>query len=134
MKIHLPFTCLLSAGFLILGSACKKTAGEGGTSVIQGKVWVEEWDASFIRHDSLQDRAGMGEDVFIIYGNDVSYGDKKECSYDGRFEFKYLRPGSYTLYVYSKDPGPSGKKAVVKTVQIDSEKQTVDAGTFTIKD
>lgn len=118
----------LSAG------ACKKSSGEGGNSAIQGKVWVQEWDASFTRRDSLQDRAGMGEDVYIIYGNEVSYGDKKECSYDGRFEFRYLRPGSYTIYVYSKDPGPSGKKAVVKTISIDSENQTVDAGTFTIKD
>ncbi len=134
MKAEFNYACLFILGLGILTSSCKKSAGEGGNSTIQGKVWVEEWDASFIRHDSLQDRVGMGEDVFIIYGNDVSYGDKKECSYDGRFEFKYLRPGSYTLYVYSKDPGPSGKKAVVKTVQIDSEKQTVDAGTFTIKD
>ncbi len=121
-------------GLLLITTGCKKSSGEGGTSTIQGKVWVQEWDASFSRRDSLQDRVGMGEDVFIIYGNDVSYGDKKECSYDGRFEFKYLRPGSYILYVYSKDPGPSGKKAVVKTVQVDSENQTVDAGTFTIKD
>lgn len=134
MKPDFIKTCLLISGLVILISSCKKSSGEGGSSTIQGKVWVQEWDASFIRHDSLQDRVGMGEDVFIIYGNDVSYGDKKECSYDGRFEFKYLRPGSYTLYVYSKDPGPSGKKAVVKTVQIDSENQTVDAGTFTIKD
>jgi hypothetical protein len=76
----------------------------------------------------------MGEDVFIIYGDDISYSDKKECSYDGRFEFKYLRPGSYTLYVYSKDPGPSGKIGVVKKVQIERENQNADAGIFTIKD
>ena len=134
MKPNFIKTCLLISGLVILMSSCKKSSGEGGSATIQGKVWVEEWDASFIRHDSLQDRVGMGEDVFIIYGDDVSYGDKKECSYDGRFEFKYLRTGSYTLYVYSKDPGPSGKKAVVKTVQVDSENQKVDAGTFTIKD
>ena len=119
---------------IVLFSSCEKSPGEGGTSSIRGKVWVEEWDASFVRHDSLQDRVGMGEDVFIIFGNDVSYGEKIECSYDGMFEFKYLRPGNYKLYVYSKDPGPSGKKAVVKDVKIDSENQTVDAGTFVIKD
>jgi len=134
MKADLKKACLLIFGPGIMLFSCKKSPGEGGSSTIQGKVWVQEWDASFTRRDSLQDRVGMGEDVFIIYGDDVSYGDKKECSYDGRFEFKYLRPGSYTLYVYSKDPGPSGKKAVVKTIQIDSEKQTLDAGTFTIKD
>jgi hypothetical protein len=36
--------------------------------------------------------------------------------------------------VYSKDPGPSGTKAIVKTVEITDKKQTVDAGEFTIKD
>ncbi len=119
---------------VILSVSCKKPAGEGGNSSIKGNIWVEEWNATFTVHDSSKDRVGMGEDVFIIYGDDVSYGDKKECSYDGTFEFKYLRKGTYTIYVYSKDPGPSGTKAIVKTVEITDKKQTVDAGQFVIKD
>ncbi|MBL7888222.1 MAG: hypothetical protein JNL24_01650 [Bacteroidia bacterium] len=119
---------------IILSVSCKKPAGEGGNSSIKGNIWVEEWNATFTVHDSSKDRVGMGEDVFIIYGDDVSYGDKKECSYDGTFEFKYLRKGTYTIYVYSKDPGPSGTKAIVKTVEITDKKQTVDAGQFVIKD
>ena len=133
MKNWIPAKVILLF-ILVINASCEKTEGEGGTSTIQGKVWVQEWDSGFIKRDSTQDRVGMGEDVFIIYGNDVSYGDKKECSYDGRFEFKYLRPGNYTLYVYSKDPGPAGKKAVVKNVKIEKDKQTVDAGVFVIKD
>lgn len=119
---------------VILSVSCKKPAGEGGNSSIKGNIWVEEWNATFTVHDSSKDRVGMGEDVYIIYGDDVSYGDKKECSYDGTFEFKYLRKGTYTIYVYSKDPGPSGTKAIVKTVDITDKKQTVDAGQFVIKD
>jgi hypothetical protein len=115
-------------------SSCKKPAGEGGNSSIKGNIWVEEWDATFTVHLSANDRVGMNEDVYIIYGDDVSYGDKISCSYDGTFEFKYLRKGTYTVYVYSKDPGPSGTKAIVKTVEITDKKQTVDAGEFTIKD
>lgn len=119
---------------VILSVSCKKPAGEGGNSSIKGNIWVEEWNATFTVHDSSKDRVGMGEDVYIIYGDDVSYGDKKECSYDGTFEFKYLRKGTYTIYVYSKDPGPSGTKAIVQTVEITDKKQTVDAGQFVIKD
>ncbi len=119
---------------VILSVSCKKPAGEGGNSSIKGNIWVEEWDATFTVHNSSNDRVGMGDNVFIIYGDDVSYGDKKECSYDGTFEFKYLRKGTYTIYVYSKDPGPSGTKAIVKTVEITDKKQTVDAGQFVIKD
>lgn len=33
--------------FLVSLSACKKTAGEGGTSTIKGKIWVEDWNNAF---------------------------------------------------------------------------------------
>ncbi|MCK6649423.1 MAG: hypothetical protein L6Q66_07195 [Bacteroidia bacterium] len=125
---------IFSLFIVLLSVSCKKPAGEGGNSSIKGNIWVEEWDASFTVHLSANDRVGMGEDVYIIYGDDVSYGDKIECSYDGTFEFKYLRKGTYTIYVYSKDPGPSGIKAIVKKVDITDKKQTVDAGQFIIKD
>jgi hypothetical protein len=70
--------------------------------------------------------------VFIIYGDDVSYSDKISAGPDGRFEFKYLREGNYTVYVYSKDSTLAGKHAVSKSIEISGKKQKVDAGTFEI--
>jgi hypothetical protein len=126
----------LCAGLLLIlisFSACKKTAGEGGTSSIKGKVWVEDWNSGFTIKNG--EYAGADEDVFIIYGDDVSYGDKVAANYNGEFEFKYLRPGKYTIYVYSEDKtlqSKSGKISIVKEVEISGKKQTVTVDQFTI--
>lgn len=118
---------------IITVSSCKKTAGEGGNSTITGYVLVEEWNSTFTIHDSANDHPGADEDVYIVYGNDITYGNKVKTSPAGIFEFKYLRPGSYTVYVYSKDPNPSGKVAIERKVEITGKKQTVNTGTITVK-
>ena len=91
---------------LIVFSACKKPAGEGGKSTITGKVWVENYntlnsvtDTYFLKGEYF----GADEDVYIIYGDDISYGNKTKTGPDGVFEFKFLRPGDYKIYVPSKD-------------------------------
>lgn len=117
--------------------ACKKEAGEGGNSSIIGNVLTIKTNPFFT--DTLAIYAGADEDVYIIYGDDVSYGDRIKSGPDGKFEFKYLRKGNYKIYVYSEDTVPGidtipSKFAVMKQVEITEKKQTVDAGTFTIFD
>src|SRR6266550_2043561 len=90
-------------------SSCKKAAGEGGQATITGKIWVEEWTSSFTVHNPADDHYGADYDVYIIYGNDATYGNRVKSGPTGIYEFKYLRPGSYSIYVYSKDPSPAGK-------------------------
>jgi len=119
--------------FAITFSSCKKEAGEGGDSSIKGTVWVKDYNASFTT--LLGEYAGADEDVYIIYGENISYGDKIKASPNGGFEFKYLRKGSYTIYVYSKDntlSSPSGKITMSKKIEITDKKQTVDAGQIII--
>lgn len=114
--------------------SCKKGPGEGGNSSITGYVHVKKYNAFFTTLISEYD--GIDEDVYIIYGDDATYGDRIKSGPDGRFEFRYLRKGKYTIYVYSdenKDSVASGKSAVMKSVEITANKQTVDAGTFVIK-
>lgn len=120
----------------VLG-ACKKPAGEGGNSTITGKVHVTNWNATFTVVNG--DYPGADIDVYIIYGDDVTYGNKLKTSPDGVFEFKYLRKGSYKVYAYSKDKeaflaGNSNApdKAVYLSGDITSKKQTVDLGTIEI--
>lgn len=113
--------------------SCKKEAGEGGDSSIKGTIWVKDYNASFTT--LLGEYAGTDEDVYIIYGDNISYGDKIKASPDGGFEFKYLRKGSYTIYVYSKDntlTSASGKITISKKVEITDKKQKVDAGQIII--
>jgi len=81
--------------------SCKKEAGEGGSSSMFGKVLVKQYNASFT---ILQEEYyAQDEDVYIIYGDDITFGDRTRTCYDGTYEFKYLRPGTYTIYAYSKD-------------------------------
>ncbi len=119
-------------------SACEKDAGVGGNSSIYGKVWVKDINASFTL--ILNRYWGQDQDVFIVYGNNKSYSDKVSTNYDGTFEFKYLRPGKYTVYAYSKDSAGYVETLnpalpllpVVKTVEITDDDQEKDAGTLDI--
>lgn len=123
---------IIITSVIILGS-CKKEAGEGGNSSIKGKIWVKDYNATFTTLNA--EYAGADEDVYIIYGNNISYGNKIKASPDGSFEFKYLRKGDYTIYIYSKDKtltSPSGKVTVTVNATISKKKEIVDVGTITI--
>ena len=118
---------------IFLFNSCKKEAGEGGNSSIKGKVWVINYNSTFTSINN--EYVGADEYVYIIYGSDISYGDRTKTTPEGEFEFKYLREGNYTVYVYSKDKtrvSPSGTTAVKVSTNISKKKQVVDLGTLTI--
>ena len=118
---------------IFLFNSCKKEAGEGGNSSIKGKVWVINYNSTFTSINN--EYVGADEYVYIIYGSDISYGDRTKTTPEGEFEFKYLREGNYTVYVYSKDKtqaSPSGQVAVKLSTSISKEEQVVDLGTLTI--
>ncbi|MGQ0828550.1 MAG: hypothetical protein ACT4ON_09165 [Bacteroidota bacterium] len=124
---------ILAIVLTIVATSCKKGPGEGGDSSITGYVKASDYDEKtgvLLRTQNAED-----EDVYIIYGSDVSYGDKTTTGSDGKFEFKYLREGNYKIYIYS-DVLPvaktSTKQAISKSVEITDKKTTVDAGTFEI--
>ncbi|HNR20943.1 MAG TPA: hypothetical protein PKN75_13430 [Bacteroidia bacterium] len=121
---------------LLMVCSCKKGPGEGGNSSVYGTVnTILYSNSAFI--DPIDTFPAADEDVFIIYGDDVSFGDKTQTNYEGKFEFKYLREGSYKIYVYSKGPRdvyPSGDYAVIKGVDINGKKKNIDAGLFEIMD
>ena len=92
---------LISLGFLCLMTACKKEAGEGGNSVIQGKILERTYTAF---PTIYSDKAALEKDVYIIYGDDNStFDDRTRTSFDGSFKFEFLRKGKYRIFVYSED-------------------------------
>ncbi len=118
--------------FVTMGLAgCEKDPGEGGNSSITGYMHITDYNASFLIIQGEYPAAD--EDVFIIYGDDISYGDRIRSGPDGRFEFKYLREGKYTVYAYSDDTTLSGNSVVSIPVEITEKKQTVDIDTLHIK-
>ena len=78
--------------------------------------------------------------VYIIYGGDESYGDRVKTSYDGTYEFKYLREGNYKIYVYSKDSTqsiytiPAGKYPVSADVEVGKKDKLVEVPDLVIFD
>lgn len=127
--------------FIIISllTACKKEAGEGGLASIRGKVMT---DLRLVPSNPVTyqySRAGVDEEVYIIYGDNLGPDDRVWTNYKGEFEFKNLRPGDYKIYVYSRDTTGSAqvnaeRMPIVKQLTIEDRKEEVDAGTITIYD
>lgn len=121
LKILCPF--ILTLMFF----SCKEEPGEGGSSSIKGKVYVKDYNSSFTVLNA--EYYGHDEDVFIVYGDGTTYSDDYSTSYDGSYEFRYLRKGTYKVFVYSDDStqtSESGEIPVIKTVEITSKNQVVE--------
>ena len=112
-------------------TACKKEAGDGGNSSIKGRV-VREFRTVLtnpLTSGGVFPAADV--DVFIRYGNNVSPDDRAYTNPNGEFEFLNLRPGAYTIYVYSKDTTvlatswDEDHMPVLRTTEISDKKQTV---------
>lgn len=120
------------SGILILALfafSCEKGPGKGGTSTIRGKIIVREYNKDFTYLRDVY--PGAKEDVFIIFGDDVVYGDKFETNYDGIYEFTYLREGTYKVFAYSKDSTlnydmTSQEIPVIENVEITGKDQVVE--------
>ena len=124
---------ILWIGLLLLAfGSCKKIEGEGGTGHIKGKVWAEQWNSTFTV--KVSDYAAADEWVYIVYGNDISYGDRVRTNYNGEYEFKYLQKANYKVYVYSEDKtlnSPSGQVAIIQEVKVE-KKSTTEVPLITI--
>ena len=115
-SLNLRFFKCFSIFLVFSICSCEKEEGEGGNFRIRGKVYVKDYDKNF----SVLEKKyyGHDEDVYIIYGNNVTYGDRLKTNYDGVYEFKYLREGKYKIYAYSRD---STNKSSTVTVPVISE-------------
>ena len=132
MKKSITYVAAIICSSLFFPS-CTKDAGEGGTSSIQGKVTVKIYNPTF--QTLLGEYNDANDDVQIIYGNDISIGGRIKTSYDGRYEFQYLRKGSYKVFVYSQDSSSgstSGTTAIIKEVEVTGKKQIVTVPDITI--
>lgn len=131
MKSNILYLCSLS--LVLTFYSCKKEAGEGGTSSIRGKVYSKYYNKNF----SVLADSGYAPDtdVYIIYGDDFSFGDRQKTSYDGSYEFKYLQKGNYKVYAYAEDSTGAYSNhvnqyapdiAIIKDVSITKNRQKVE--------
>ena len=123
---------------LLLGLfGCEKEPGEGGTSSIRGKV-EKEYRIVLSNASTYQYTVDAAdEEIYIVYGDNVSPDDKVMTNFEGEFEFKNLRKGKYTIYVYSKDnsgiAGVDIERMVVKQeIEISDKGEDIEASSMTI--
>lgn len=134
-----PLFKLFLLAVIITIASCAKGPGEGGKSTIHGKVTIINYNSSFTTVQATY--PAQGESVYIVYGDDRTYGNSVKTNYDGTYEFPYLRPGKYTIFAYEKDtvkylngvPSQAGSVVasktheVIQTVEISDKKQDVEA-------
>jgi hypothetical protein len=112
--------------------SCHKEEGEGGRSSVMGKVHVTDVTGGTQGVYDIPDY-----DVYIIYGdeNDI-YDDDMKTNYDGTFEFKNLRAGSYRVYAYTKNLPYSSTEPqwipVFKSIEI-GKNERGDVGTIEVE-
>ena len=120
--------------------ACEKNAGEGGTSLIDGRVLY--FTTSYNPQTSVNDThyyPKAGKDVYIIYSDDEGsvYDDKFETDYNGRYHFEYLRKGDYIIYTYADSTDNSNVKyeyPIFKNISIISDNSTNTTEDFVIEE
>lgn len=127
------FYLLFFAFSIIFLISCQKEAGKGGTSNIKGKVYAKYYNKNF---SILADSAYAADvDVYIIYNDQYTFGDRQKTSHDGSYEFKYLEKGSYKIYAYTKDSTGAYNNhvnqyapdfAIIQQVEITKKKQIIE--------
>ncbi len=129
--------CCLMIFFSLSFYGCKKDEGLGGTSTIQGKIIVYDYDASFQNPVPLKIYPAIDENVYIIYGPDGTvYDDDFKTSFDGSYEFKYLQKGKYKLFAYSEDSSGAaiGNPSLADTPEFIEVEITSNGSTVTAPD
>ena len=101
-RIHMKrinILLFLIAAFVWQG--CEKDPGEGGNSVLKGKVVKRVYQAFPVVYT---EEPAKDEDIYIIYGNDGNaFDDRTRTSFDGSYKFSTLKKGSYRIFIYSDD-------------------------------
>jgi hypothetical protein len=119
-KAFLPTLLLL---FSLIHWQCSLGPGSGGKSTIAGKVLVREINSGGIM---VKEYYAPDERVYLIYGEDSVYNEEFDTSYEGSYEFTFLRKGDYQVFAYSDCPTCFGEtEAVFETVTISENGEVV---------
>jgi hypothetical protein len=125
-------TIISIAAFMLF--SCAKTEGLGGGGHVKGKVLVKQYNAL---GTLLSEYYAQYERVFIIYGDDdfKAFDDRTFTSYDGSFEFKYLKKGTYTIFTYSNCVTcPSGQDStVLSTFRVNEKNEVVELSDLVVR-
>jgi len=116
-------------GTLLLMASCDQPEGYGGTAAIKGKIETSFYNEEY--SDLVKQEPAVDEEVFLLFGENETVGDKVETSATGAFEFAYLNPGKYQLYYTSQDSTKSDDAEYPVIIDVELEAgQDLDLGTL----
>lgn len=133
MKLKSVLPLLLS----VILISCNKEPGPGGLASIKGRVYVYDLTAGL---DTVS-KGYIGDmRVFIGSADESVQFDDTRTSYDGSYEFKFLRKGNYKLWVIAESdtfsvtlpPLPDGQQYYMQDVEVKEKKEEVTVPDFTI--
>ena len=126
---------------LAVASGCVPTEGEGGRASIRGHVQLERRATLYNPSSVVDQTPAMDHNVFLVYGDNVGPDDRVETNHEGDFLFPWLRPGSYTVYVFSADTAQPDNPTIdlldvafVREVESTSNKEEVVLDTLVVYD
>lgn len=123
---HLVIVLWISTVWTLFPS-CSKEEGPGGTGSISGTIIENYYNESFSR--VIYQKPAVDEEVFILYGDDNTLGDRVFTGITGEFRFKYLYPGRYYIYFSSRNPDDLLKVDSEKIMMVDLERgEDLDLG------
>ena len=104
---------------------------DDGSSVIKGRLMEQLYVGSFPVNSPYESQKN---EVFISNVKDDVYFDDMDTGFDGKFEFRDLIKGTYTLYAYSECTSCINVLDTVSyTVTIGSNYQEINVGDITIE-
>lgn len=108
--------------------ACKKEEGIGGDASISGQVWTQRIAINGTFVETVAEFPAEDTYVYIVYGDNTGFDKRIKTDYNGYFNFNYLYPGNYTIYVYSFDPFDEidQRSPVIRQVEIKERKENVE--------
>jgi len=118
----------MALGLLLMSaifSSCQKDAGPGGLATIKGKVYGRDITTS----GNLKAEGYVADwRVYISVADDPGYFEDARTSYDGSYEFKFLRKGNYDVWAFSDCDTCLIKTQVVmkKNISVSEKKETVN--------
>lgn len=116
-KPGLPVLLLLVVAGILLAS-CAKDEGFGGTGSISGTIIEQFYNDDFSQ--LIRTSPAIDEEVFILFGDDSTPGERVNTGSNGDFRFNFLYPGSYHIYHRSLDTtGTTGDEWSVINVDLD---------------
>jgi hypothetical protein len=110
-RVMRKYIFTIGIGTLLLFSQCQKEAGDGGLATIKGSV-IKEYRAVLNNPLNSVQLPALDQEIYIVYGNNISPSDKVVTNYNGDFSFSGLRKGDYTIYTYSQDTSATATAAL----------------------